>query len=550
LTAPVLDDIRMSFRIVAALVLTTALTAGVSAAGQRRPVTGPRDPGRVPPAGSSSISGRVYDAATNAPIARAQVQALGDERIVDAITDDQGRYQLAGLGAGAWRVTIAKPGYFPWEVGQRRPFESPPPVTLGAQQRLVANVALSRGGVIAGRVSDDTGEPLAGLRVRVYRARMAGGYRRLETVGAADFTDDTGAYRIYGLPPGDYFVGASLRVAPSDSVVETTYAPTYYPGTGDLAGAQRIRLTLGTEATAVFPLLPVRNVRVSGAVATSAGAPANAFLTLTSEAAELGMPLGIGAVTREDGNFTLPDVPPGRYTLSASLRGEGASEHGAIALTVGSEDLSGLTVVTGKPAAMRVRIEPDADVSRDLPSTLEVKAVGTRAGEPFLSSGSGRAFALDDLVEPFHLRVSGLGEGWAVKAIVVNGVDVTDSAVTLATGQVADARIVLTDRVIFVGGTATASGKPAKAEVILFPENAAKWTYPSRYVRVAQTDDRGRFRLAGLPPGETYLAVATDYLEDGEQNDPEFLERMREAGVAFRLDEAGTPSLDLRVLER
>jgi hypothetical protein len=541
----------MIFRILpaATVVVIAAGITSVAVAGQRGQVTGPRDRAQRPAAtGAGSIVGRVFDAGTNAPIPRAQVQALSDQRIVDAITDDQGRYQLAGLTAGEWRVTVSKAGYFPWEVGQRRPFQSPSPLTIGSQ-RLTADVPLSRGGVIAGRVYDETGEPLAGLRVRVYRVRMAAGYRRLEAVGAADFTDDTGAYRVYGLPPGDYVVGASLRVAPIDSVVETTYAPTYYPGTGDLAGAQRIRIALGTEVTAGFPLLPVRNVRLSGSVATSAGAAANAFLTLISETADLGTPLGIGGVTREDGTFTLPDVAPGRYTLTATLRGDGASEHGAVQVVVGHEDIPDLTLVTGKAATMRGRFVRDGGVTGALPSDLEVTAVGARPWEPFLSKGSGPAFVLDDLVEPFHLRVGGLGEGWALKAIEVNGVDVTDAIVTLSTGQAADARIVITDRAAVVTGTAATPGGRAEAEVILFAEDAAKWAYPSRYVRVTQTDERGRFRVVGLPAG-AYLAIATDYLEEGEEYDPEFLERMRTSAMTFALDEAGTRALELTVVER
>ena len=86
---------------------------------------------------------------------------------------------------------------------------------------------------------------------------MEQGARRLKAVGVADLTDDMGAFRVYGLPPGDYYIAASLRVAPVGSIVETTYAPTY-SGTGDLAEAQRIKLGLGAEATATFPLLPVR----------------------------------------------------------------------------------------------------------------------------------------------------------------------------------------------------------------------------------------------------------------------------------------------------
>ena len=47
-------------------------------------------------------------------------------------------------------------------------------------------------------------------------------------------------------------------------------------------------------------------------------------------------------------------------------------------------------------------------------------------------------------------------------------------------------------------------------------------------MRTVSADEKGRFRINGLPPAERYLAVATDYLEDGEHYDPEFLERMRD----------------------
>ena len=119
-------------------------------------------------------------------------------------------------------------------------------------------------------------------------------------------------------------------MAPLDSVVQTTYSPTYYPGTGELAEAQRIRVDLGTESTAIFPLLPIRHVTVTGSVASSSGGPANAFLNLESDSAEFGTPLGIGGVTQPDGTFTIPDVPPGRYTLKASLRGTSEIVEGSI----------------------------------------------------------------------------------------------------------------------------------------------------------------------------------------------------------------------------
>jgi hypothetical protein len=548
----------MNHKIVSAVVClsVTMGSAAIAHGQQRRPLSTSRPNATA----TARISGRVFDASTNMPIRRAQIQGTNDELFVDALSDDAGRFQLTNLPPGQWRITVSKGGYFTWQVGQRRPFAPPPPITLTRGQRVTTDVALSRGGVIAGRVSDETGEPLAGLRVRVYRARMAQGQRRLEDVGAADFTDDTGAYRIFGLPPGDYYVAASLRVAPLDSVVQTTYSPTYYPGTGELAAAQRIRVELGTESTAIFPLLPVRNVSISGTVLTSSGGPANAFLNLVSEASELGTPLGIGGVTLPDGTFTIPDVPPGRYILNASLRGDGPSETASAPVTVLTEDVSGNTLVTSRPATMKGRVVVDTGVRSAIPSGIDVVATATRAGRFVLSSGSekqagagflnGPAFELDDLSEPFTLRVEGLPDTWAVKAIVVNGSEVTDTPIALAQNQETEAVIVLTNRVTTVTGTVSAGGQPAKAEVVVFAADATKWTYPSRFVRTVSADDKGRFRITGLPPADRYFVLAADYLEDGEHYDPEFLERMRDAATEFSLDDAETRTLELTVMER
>jgi len=422
----------MTHRTVAALtvlVMTAASGTALDAqrvAGGAGALAGRRGGPPAPVANGATIVGRVFDATTQAPVRRAQIQATNNELFIDGTTDDDGRFQLAGLRAGAWQVTVSKGGYYPWYIGQRRPFDIPPPITLAARQRLEVDIQLSRGGVIAGRIFDQGGEPLAGLQVKVYRARMSQGYRRLETVGVPDRTDDTGAYRIYALPPGDYYVGASLRMAPADSIVETTYAPTYYPGTGDIGEAQRIRIGLGSEATAVFPLLPVRRVRVAGTLLTSSGAPADAVLSLINANGELGIPLGVGGVTRRDGTFTLTDVPPGRYTLSATLRSDGPSEIASMPLLVGDDDVSGVALVTERPGRIQGRFVVDAGVSRPLPQDLDVTARAAHVNGTQISHDTGSPFVLNDVGEPFYLRVE-VPEGWAVKSVEIGGTDVTDS---------------------------------------------------------------------------------------------------------------------------
>jgi hypothetical protein len=533
-----------------ALVFTVGEDSRVAIAGQR-PLL-PRDLGTRPSPGDSSIAGRVFDEITQAPLRGAQVQARSQDRmlVVDAATDDQGRYELTGLAAGEWQISAWKGGYFPAPAGQRRSRAAPPAtIRLAARQQLAVDFPMVRGGVITGRVYDEAGEPLSGLRIRVYRARTVQGHPRLESVGAADFTDDRSAYRVYGLPPGEYIVAASLRVAPPDQVLEDTYAPTYFPGTGDAAEAQRVSVGAGSEVAAIFSLLPVRFVRVSGSVLTSVGAAANAFISLTADAAELS-PFRVGGVTRADGTFTVPEVPPGKYVLGASLRSDGPPESASLSLAVGNNDVSGVTLVTARPASLRGRIVADAGASRPLPRDLIVIAVTAGPRETVLSSDDGPAFELGGLTESFSLRVDDLPDDWAVKQVFVNDTNVTDGRISLPMGQAAEARIVLTDRPTTVTGTISIPDRSSPAAVVVFPEDRTKWTYPSSYIRLVVADSQGRFRVTGLPSGERYMAVATDDLEYAEQFDPEFLARMSEVAFRFQLEELATPVINLKLIER
>ena len=73
-----------------------------------------------------------------------------------------------------------------------------------------------------------------------------------------------------------------------------------------------------------------------------------------------------------------------------------------------------------------------------------------------------------------------------------------------------------------------------------------RWEFQSRYVRVARPDQTGRFQIRGLPPG-SYVAAALEYLEPGEETNPEFLERLKPLGTSLRLDEAEKKALVLRL---
>ena len=157
---------------------------------------------------------------------------------------------------------------------------------------------------------------------------------------------------MFGLAPGEYYVAASLQAAPADSSDNpVTYAPTYFPGTGNVADAQRITLTLGTEQSGInFVLQPVRAVRVSGTVVDSNGAPTQAMLNLTPAGFgdDGGLQLGNPARVLPDGTFTILNVVPGEYMLTVNGRANGNAtpEVASMPITVGNDDLAGVSVAT------------------------------------------------------------------------------------------------------------------------------------------------------------------------------------------------------------
>ena len=526
------------------------------------------------PPGTAVIRG-IVTSDTGTPVRRAQVRAnaggMPGGRVTS--TDSDGRYELRDLPAGRWNVSVSKPGFVTQRYGQRRPFETVAPIELGNGQKIDgANFSMLRGGVINGRVQDDLGDPVANVRVTVQRRQMIEGTRRLVGTGVNDETDDTGAFRLYGLAPGEYYVSAVLRANPLEQAGDGSgYAPTYYPGTGNVNEAQRVTVGAGEEVSIGFSLLPVRFVRISGTVvsqsADAGGGVGGGTVQLVSAAGGGEGPLTtLGGGIQSDGSFTIANVAPGSYILNARSgvgnRGRGAAarggtevEIGSLPLVVGDGDVTGVSIALTRGASIAGTIVTEGTSAVTL-SSLRVTArqIRTVGGQSLMASGVSAtgSFQLSTLSGTIALRVENLPSQWMVKSIVVGQLDVTDGAFELrGTEQISSARIVLTDRLSEVNGTVTVRKEEAKnSSVIVFAEDANLWTFPTRYVRMVRADAQGGFTLRGLPPGATYLAAAVDYLEEGEWQDPEFLERLRENAARVTIREGETKTVALQLLAR
>jgi hypothetical protein len=225
-------------------------------------------------------------------------------------------------------------------------------------------------------------------------------------------------------------------------------------------------------------------------------------------------------------------------------------EQAAMPLVVNGDDVSGLTIVTTKPSVLTGSIVADTGVARPLPRNVRVTQRSVTSGGTSMSMGSmnDTDFQLVGMAGAFRINVTG-PEGWTVKAVMLDGRDVTDEPIDLR-GQNATVRVVLSDRPSSVIGTASQRGAPADVDVVVFAEDPTKWTYPSRFVRTTRADGQGRFQIVDLPSGERYLAAALDYLEEGEQDDPQFLERLRARATSFSLIEGQQRAIQLDAIGR
>ena len=65
-------------------------------------------------------------------------------------------------------------------------------------------------------------------------------------------------------------------------------------------------------------------------------------------------------------------------------------------------------------------------------------------------------------------------------------------------------------------------------------------------MRATRPGADGRFSLVGLPPS-TYRAIVRDFIEDGQWEDPAFLESLRDEATRVVLGEGASETLVLKL---
>lgn len=252
---------------------------------------------RQPP---GTIAGTVTDAATRNPIPGASITVFqGASLITSVLTDRNGQYSISDFAPGNYLVTA--------NVNLHQ--QQTKSATVSSGGTTVVNFSLSLDpGTISGQVTDPViMNSIEGATINVYSGQI---------LIATSVTDPNGNYQISTLSAGNYIVTASQ--------------------TGYQTQAIGATVTAGATTIVNFALLKPSGT-ISGQVTDSLttnplkGAQVSVFSGQTL--------IGIG-ITDINGNYTIPNLTPGEYTVIASagskyqIASQGATVVGSMTTTV------------------------------------------------------------------------------------------------------------------------------------------------------------------------------------------------------------------------
>jgi len=346
------------------------------------------------PAARGALTGRVVTRSGGAAVPGALVAAtpahawgLGDVPVGQATTDADGRFRIADLSLGPYRLEARAEGYAP---GRARG------VAAAAGEEEAAEIALPEGGRLRGCVHDaGSGAPVAPFTVMVFTRRSA---LRLELQRALSVIDPSGCYALDDLSPGPAVAvfSAPGRAASPALPVDVPTAPAEAVLDATVGRGGRATGVVRDDTTGA----PVAGARVS--VEGSLTAAATTFPVLAE------------AVSGPDGAFVL-DGLPARSSLSVAADAHHGRIVGGVEVAPGGEvgplEVRLRPVVPGEqPRWDLAGVGVGVAVAGDDALVVTQVAPGGGAAEAGLTAG-------DLLLEVDGRPISELGFAGAVNAI-------------------------------------------------------------------------------------------------------------------------------------
>lgn len=522
--------------------------------------------------GPYRIAGTVTNSVTGERVHHATVSLVDEnsrQTLVQVETDDEGRFSLDHLPPAKFGLMASHRGYLAAFFDEHDNYSSAI-VTGPGQDTEHLPFLLAPGAMVHGVVTDDAGEPVENAQVLLSLKSRNGGQGEHLVRPTATTTDDTGAFELWDLPPGTYFLAVkaqpwfALHPAQTGSRTSTgapnpldvAYPVTYYDGTADQAGAAPIRLAAGERAELNVALHAVPAIHLWVRTGAESATPEQnrriAFPALIQTIlgqegpASMGNlqpgPPGSGAVEVSGlapGHYEIrQDDPPRKVEvdLSGSLEVDASAGAPLAAVTAAVRMSDGAP----PPEPMLLVLSSDSDPSQEIQA-------------PVVTSAPGKSVARFASVSPGSWTVMALGGDLS---LAVASLQTSAGLRNSATLHVKDHPFAIT--VTLVAGKTSVQGMVRKAPasggadagdgkglagvmVVLVPQDPGA---NRGLFRRDQSDSDGSFSLRDAAPGK-YTVVA---IEDGwelEWARPQVIQRYLSRGVGVTITDHSGKQLQL-----
>jgi len=523
----------------------------------------------------TAVQGQVVNAATGYPVPNAQVELRGgeeDDVLLSIIADASGHFTLHNILPGSYRLGASHNGFMYGESGARDAEQSGSTFTLSAGQTfdgvLVKLVPL---GVITGRILEDDA-PLPNAVVMALHWTFFNGKRQL-LMATRTYANDLGEYRLYGLPPGRYYVSANYRGGMLGSGILVSnrqssarqnaqaeadaddYVATYYPDALNVADATPLELAPGNVLSGIeLTLSKMQKVRVAGRVISPTGHLGEDFTAVliprdTPAAVKVN---GLNAPVHADtGEFEIQAVPPGAYLLEVGSFEGNQQYSGRKFIDVGGKPIEGIVLPLVPALLVAGRLQAEGQDDLDFSSfrvLLQAHGEGLNLDSSEADVKKDGSFTIENVrPDRYQLSVSGLTGARYVKAAYLGEKDITRSDVDLTRGAAGEIKIIVSAAGGKVDGVVLDDQQePVKAATVaLVPE--PRFRDQIGLYKFVTTDQNGKFSLRGIAPGE-YKAFASKEIDPDSYRDPETVASFDGLGQALTVQENGTQSIQLTLI--
>jgi hypothetical protein len=472
----------------------------------------------------STIEGVVRDSTSGAPMADVTVYlSQGHIDSVFAVTDSQGQFTLETKETGRLRVYPSKNGFIYARPGQKRaPAQPGVWVQLSVGDHVKGlELSMAKPAVISGRILDVNGNPIVGNAGSVGLMRYTyrdDGTRELGWVPGIVFPgaggsfvrmNDRGEFRLYDLPPGEYY----LSVSGGGGAIGSSRSY-YYPGVTDETKAVPISVSSGDDIKLGTLSLPLREKGVEMRLHAK-GEPAPQTST---QRVYIGT--GLVVMPAKSDEIVLP-VAPGHYDIVVARQtfDRNTNVYASATLDIGVNGLEQEIVL--KPEARvsgSVLIENETGDRSPAPSTILCRIHSRYGSENCVGSQvvpGLHQFDLQGTPPDMYLQSAKIGDR-DVLAGELNITGDTTLEVILATpGAIVDGIVRTTDGNVL-----------ADSAVVLVPDSPYDKVL-ARY-RSVITDSNGKYEIHGIAPG-SYQLYAWSELEGFAYRNAEF---MKEFGAS------------------